>query len=406
MAMLTVSDRELSRIDILQRIVDHGLTCTAAAPLLGLSQRQVHRLVSAYRAQGASGLVSKRRGMPSNRGYPATFRNKVLELVREHYPNRGATFVAKKLAEHHGVRASHETVRRWMIDGGLSSRNTRDQAKRTAFEWMRAVLQKRIRDEELRRDSGDLPELARLLHRLYDGRLLNRNRSMVTLAKHHGLAPGVICDFLGISPRTFQTYSRAFEHGGAAELFSRRTKPARKVGNNEVKEAVFSLLHEPPSNYGINRTSWRMADLCRVLREKGQPVSAQVVRKITRAAGYRWRKARVVLTSNDPDYSERLGRSRTILSGLRPDEAFFSIDEYGPFAVKAKPGLTLTAPGEQRTVPQWQKSRGCLLMTAALELSGNQVTHFYSARKSTAEMIHMMEVLVDQYSDRKKLYLS
>jgi DDE superfamily endonuclease len=169
---------------------------------------------------------------------------------------------------------------------------------------------------------------------------------------------------------------------------------------------VFSLLHEPPSNYGINRTSWKMADLCGILREKGQPVSAEVVRKITRAAGYRWRKARVVLTSNDPAYSERLDHIRTILSNLGPDDAFFSIDEYGPFAVKAKPGLTLTAPGEQRTVPQWQKSRGCLLMTAALELSGNQVTHFYSARKNTAEMIRMMEVLVDQYRDRTKLYLS
>jgi hypothetical protein len=28
------------------------------------------------------------------------------------------------------------------------------------------------------------------------------------------------------------------------------------------------LLHEPPGNYGINRTSWKMPDFCRVLREK------------------------------------------------------------------------------------------------------------------------------------------
>ena len=48
-------------------------------------------------------------------------------------------------------------------------------------------------------------------------------------------------------------------------------------------------------------------------------------------------------------------------------------------------------PGIQPTVPQWQKSRGCMIMTAALELSGNQVTHFYSAKKNTGEMIRMME---------------
>jgi hypothetical protein len=47
-----------------------------------------------------------------------------------------------------------------------------------------------------------------------------------------------------------------------------------------------------------------------------------------------------------------------------------------------------------------------MIMTAALELSGNQVTHFYSPKKNTAEMIRMMELLVQKYRDRSKLYLS
>jgi hypothetical protein len=93
-------------------------------------------------------------------------------------------------------------------------------------------------------------------------------------------------------------------------------------------------------------------------------------------------------------------------SGLGPDEAFFSIDEFGPFAVRTTPGRTLTGPGEQRVVPQWQTSRGCLIPTAALELSGNRVTRFYSAKKNTAEMIRMMEVLVERYQGRRKLYPS
>ena len=248
------------------------------------------------------------------------------------------------------------------------------------------------------RRSATCPNLHGLLQRIYDGRLSDRNRSIVVLAKHHGLGRNVICAFLGISKKTYRKYLRIFELGGTAELFARQTKSSRKFDDETVKEAVFSLLHEPPSNYGINRTSWIMADFRRILSEKGQPICPEVIRKITKVAGYRWRKARVVLTSNDPAYSEKLDRIRAILSSLRPDEAFFSIDEYGPFAIKMKPGLTLTAPGEQRIVPQWQKSRGCLLMTAALELSSNQVTHFYSEKKNTAEMIRMMEVLIDQYT--------
>jgi DDE superfamily endonuclease len=47
-----------------------------------------------------------------------------------------------------------------------------------------------------------------------------------------------------------------------------------------------------------------------------------------------------------------------------------------------------------------------MIMTAALELSTNQVTHFYSAKKNTAEMIRIMELLVEKYRDRRKLFLS
>jgi transposase len=221
---------------------------------------------------------------------------------------------------------------------------------------MQLVLQKMVSSDKLSREIGDSPELGCLLQRLYDGRLSDRNRSMVILAKRRGLGRNVICAFLGICKTTYRRYLQTFKHGGAAALFARQTKSTRKFDDETIKKAVFSLLHEPPSNYGINRTSWKMADFCRVLREKGQPACREVIRKITKAAGYRWRKARVVLTSNDPAYSEKLARIRTILSGLRPDEVFFSIDEYGPFAVKMKPGSTLTAPGEQRVVPQWQKS--------------------------------------------------
>jgi hypothetical protein len=165
-------------------------------------------------------------------------------------------------------------------------------------------------------------------------------------------------------------------------------------------------MHEPPSNYGINRTTWIMADLARVLRETGRPVCPEVIRTITRAAGYRWRKARIVLTSTDPDYTEKLGRVRSILTELGQDEAFFSIDEFGPFAVKTKPGRMLDPPSKHRVVPQWQKSKGCLIMTAALELSSNQVTHFYSTKKNTVEMLRMMDLLLERYRDRRTIYLS
>src|SRR5690349_16952840 len=61
---------------------------------------------------------------------------------------------------------------------------------------------------------------------------------------------------------------------------------------------------------------------------------------------------------------------------------------------------------EMPTVPQYQKSKGVLIMTAALELSQNQITHFYSPRKDTGEMLRMLARLVDQYKYKSQIYVS
>ena len=250
------------------------------------------------------------------------------------------------------------------------------------------------------------PGLEVFLDRLSNGSRFDKNKALAILAFRRRLTTDTICAALGISTNTYWTYKRTFRDGGTEALFSRKPCSRRKTDSDTLKNAIFKVLHEPPSNYGINRTTWTMPLLRKVLNEAGNGACPDVVRSITRAAGYRWRKARTVLTSTDPAYSEKLKRVQSILKDLQSDEAFFSIDEYGPFAIKMRGGRKLTAPGEQNIVPQWQTSRGCLILTAALELSCNQITHFYSNKKNTTEMIKMMEVLVAKYPDRKKIYLS
>jgi hypothetical protein len=91
---------------------------------------------------------------------------------------------------------------------------------------------------------------------------------------------------------------------------------------------------------------------------------------------------------------------------LGPKEKFFSVDEFGPFAVKKRGGRSLVRRGHVRTVPQRQKSKGCLIVTGALELSTDQVTHFYSEKKNTTEMIRLLDILIEQYADQRRIYFS
>jgi hypothetical protein len=137
---------------------------------------------------------------------------------------------------------------------------------------------------------------------------------------------------------------------------------------------------------------------------EGVVTSLWTIRRAIRRAGYRWKKAKSSLTSNDPRYTEKVKRITSILENLGDDEAFFSVDEYGPFSLRSMKGLRLVTSNEIPSVPQWQKTRGSLIITAAVELKTNQITYFYSDNKNTQEMIAMVERLRRAYAGQKTLY--
>lgn len=101
----TMSKKELDRAGVLVRVVERRLSQEKAATLLGVSTRQLRRLLRAYQAQGASALVSKRRGKPSNRRFDHGFKERVLGLVRERYADFG-------LRPHLGPREATRRARR------------------------------------------------------------------------------------------------------------------------------------------------------------------------------------------------------------------------------------------------------------------------------------------------------
>jgi transposase len=89
--LLTMSNLELSRHHVMQRLNDKRLTQQEAAAVLGLSTRQVKRLARAFRREGVNGLVSKRRGRPSNHQLPLPSKEQATDLIRQHYHDFGPT---------------------------------------------------------------------------------------------------------------------------------------------------------------------------------------------------------------------------------------------------------------------------------------------------------------------------
>ncbi len=87
--------------------------------MLGISERHVKRLLRAYRQSGAEGLISKRRGKPSNNQMKEEVKQQAIDLIYSQYHDFGPTLAHEKLTEKHGLKLSVETVRKLMITEGL-----------------------------------------------------------------------------------------------------------------------------------------------------------------------------------------------------------------------------------------------------------------------------------------------
>ncbi|WP_410216909.1 ISNCY family transposase [Paracoccus sp. (in: a-proteobacteria)] len=156
MGLVLMSERELQRIEVLAQVLDGSLRSVTAASLLGLSPRQVQRLVRSIREDGAMAVRHKLRGRPSNNRISDLKRDYILSLIRSDYPDFGPALAAETLAERHGIQVSSETLRKWMIADGI---------------WQSRTQRRRVHQPRLRREAlGELIQIDGSEHRWFEDR--------------------------------------------------------------------------------------------------------------------------------------------------------------------------------------------------------------------------------------------
>jgi transposase len=154
--VLTMSVRERQYLQVIGRIKHGDVTVSQAAEILGLSDRQMYRLLLRYRSQGDRGLIHRLRGRSSNRGYPEEVQQEVLRLYREAYGDYGPTLFSEMLQEHYHRTIDANTLRRWLKKAGL---------------WMGLRALRRHRKKRQRRPAiGDLLQFDGSFHDWFEGR--------------------------------------------------------------------------------------------------------------------------------------------------------------------------------------------------------------------------------------------
>jgi hypothetical protein len=116
--LMTQADRD--RLVTLKKAKKRLITQRAAAEELGLSTRQVKRLLYAMKKRGDKAIVHGLRGKVSNRRIAEDRESRATTILSAPvYQGFGPTLAAEYLRNKHGIEASKETVRQWMMRARL-----------------------------------------------------------------------------------------------------------------------------------------------------------------------------------------------------------------------------------------------------------------------------------------------
>ena len=92
---LTLNQREQTRLEILNRVLQGWVRMHEAGPLLGGSERQAWRLLAAYRKEGAAALAHGNRGRWPVNTTPPVVRDQVVTLARTQYAGLNHTHLTE-----------------------------------------------------------------------------------------------------------------------------------------------------------------------------------------------------------------------------------------------------------------------------------------------------------------------
>jgi hypothetical protein len=134
MERIARSQQERDRLEWLKKARDGLVTQRAAAEKMGVSDRWVRELLREMKVRGDAVVVHGLTGKVSNRKIKAETQSQVIGILKQpDWHDFGPSFASEQLAKRHDIHVSDETLRKWMIGGGLWKPGSRKA--RPAHVW-------------------------------------------------------------------------------------------------------------------------------------------------------------------------------------------------------------------------------------------------------------------------------
>ena len=137
MEKVTLTMKELKRVEVVQKTVSQEITVMEAAELLGVSERQAYRLKGSFKLKGVKGLIHGNRGKVSKRRLDHEISEKIVNLAKGEYEGYNDSFFTERLGEEEGIRISREKVRQILRKQGIGPKRKRRRPKHKAQDKKR-----------------------------------------------------------------------------------------------------------------------------------------------------------------------------------------------------------------------------------------------------------------------------
>lgn len=117
--LITMTQKELSRYEIIKKLIGKEINGTEAAKQMSLSVRQIKNIKVRVLKEGPKGVIHRNRGRVGNRKLNPETLEKTKFFLRTRYSDFKPTFAMEKLEEFHQLKLSKEKVRQIMTEIGL-----------------------------------------------------------------------------------------------------------------------------------------------------------------------------------------------------------------------------------------------------------------------------------------------
>ncbi len=124
-----MTSKEQARLRVLNSLLAGQITLDQAADLMAVSSRHAQRMLTDYRDRGAASIAHGHRGRRPVNATPAAVTADVVRLASTRYQGANHTHLSELLAEREGIHIGRTTLRRILLDAGLSSPRRRRPPK-------------------------------------------------------------------------------------------------------------------------------------------------------------------------------------------------------------------------------------------------------------------------------------